>query len=124
MAGERHGGGGRPLLGGRYMLGLAAVLFANIVFTVVDLVTSFVALNEGFVEGNPLLSGVSGALSLRTIGSLLVTKAIFIGGASMLALVGAKSKDRTTKKVMFLSLAVFVVLFAYVSLNNLYWLLS
>jgi hypothetical protein len=112
------------LLGGRYMLGLTSALFASIALTVADFVTSFVALNEGFAEGNSLLTGLSKTLSLGTISSLLVMKAIFIAGVSTLAVIGTKSRDRTTKKLMLASLGAFVVLFAFVSVNNLYWLLS
>jgi uncharacterized membrane protein YidH (DUF202 family) len=113
-----------PLLGGRYTLGLSALLLASIAFTTTDFMTSFLALNRGFVEGNSLLTGVSAAYSLSTIGALLVTKTIFIAGISALAVVGAKSNERTTKKLMLASLTIFVAVFACVSANNLYWLVS
>jgi len=51
-------------------------------------------------------------------------KAIFIAGVSSLAVVGAKSQERTTKKMALASITVFVFIFACVSLNNLYWLVS
>jgi hypothetical protein len=86
--------------------------------------TSFLALNRGFAEGNSLLTGVSATYSLGTRGALLVTKTIFIAGISVLALVGAKSHERTTKKLMLASLTIFVAVFACVSANNLYWLVS
>jgi hypothetical protein len=125
MQGKRQAGGDAgPLLGGRYTLGLASVLLASVVFTVTDFVTSFIALNEGFAEGNSLLTGLSATTSMGTIGSLLLAKTIFIAGISALAVVGLKSSERTTKKLMLASITVFVVVFACVSVNNLYWLLT
>jgi len=123
---SKHGAGGdaSALLGGRYTLGLRVVLAASVVLTVTDFLTSFIALHEGFVEGNSLLLGLSGVLNLGTIGSLLVTKTIFIAGVSALAVVGVKSPEPTTKKLMLASLATFVAVFACVTLNNLYWLMS
>jgi len=122
--GQDAGRYSRPLMGGRYTVSLEIVLLASVVFTLTDFATSFFALNKGFSEGNPLLNGLSGTLSLGTISSLFVTKAIFIAGVSSLAVVGDRSKDRITKKLMLASLAVLVILFACVSLNNLYWLVS
>lgn len=114
----------KPLLGGRYTLGLKAVLLGSVLFTITDLVTSFIALNEGFSEGNSLVTGLSEVSNLGTIGSLLLAKAIFIAGVSALALVGAKSPERATKKLALASLTIFVFVFASVSLNNLYWLVG
>jgi len=42
---SRARGDVNPLLGGRYTLGLTAVLLGSVVFTITDLVTSFIALN-------------------------------------------------------------------------------
>ena len=120
----RSAGDVKPLLGGRYTLGLAAVLLASVVFTITDFVTSFIALNKGFVEGNTMLTGLAGTLGLGTIGSMLIMKTVFIAGVSALALVGAKSQERTTKKLALASITIFVFVFACVSLNNLYWIVS
>jgi hypothetical protein len=124
MESKRRTGEIKPLLGGRYTLGLTAALLASVAFTITDFVTSFVALNRGFAEGNTLLTGLAGSLSLGTIGSLLVMKAVFIAGVSSLAVIGAKSQERTTKKLALASITVFVFVFACVSVNNLYWLVS
>jgi len=117
-------GGSQPLVGGRYTILLGGVLVSGILFTIADFVTSYVALNEGFVEGNALLTGLSGSLRLGTLESMLLMKAVFILGMSLLALVGLRSEQRGTKKLMLASVTVFMVLFACVSLNNLYWITS
>jgi len=113
-----------PLVGGRYPIVLVGVWIAGILLTLADLITSYVALGEGFVEGNLLLTGLSRTLSLNTVESLLVTKAIFIMGMTILAVVGLRSEQRGTKKVVLATATVFMALFAFVSLNNLFWITS
>jgi len=115
-------GDARSLLGGRYTTVVASAFLASVVFTVTDFVTSFIALGEGFDEGNSLLIGLSGLLNLDTIDSLLVVKLAFVTGIAVLAVVGTRSRDRTTRKMILGCLAMFVVLLGAVSLNNLYWI--
>ncbi|HUI01110.1 MAG TPA: hypothetical protein VLX56_05725 [Nitrososphaerales archaeon] len=120
VGGQRPGG---PQ-GGRYRLVMSAVLLAGITFTLTDLITSFVALNEGFSEGNSLLNGLAAFLHLGTIESLIVMKTIFIFGITVQALVGFRARDRTTKRTMLASVTFFMVLLAFVSFNNLCWIAS
>jgi len=114
----------RPILGVRYVRALAAVVTVGVFFTITDFVTSFMALKAGFSEGNSLLTALSAALNLDVIDSLIVTKLVFIAGMLALGLVGLKSEDRSTKRIMLTSSTVFMILFACVSLNNLYWITS
>ena len=110
----------QSFLGERYGLAVATMFLTGAVFTMVDFVTSFVGLGDGLTEGNSLLLGLARASSLSTIYSLLIMKIAFIGLLAAVALLGVKSPQTTTKKMMFACLAVFTVLFVSVSVNNLY----
>ena len=94
----------------------AAVAFLN----VLDLWTSVVALGQGMVEGNGVITRLAGALGLRVIGGLLIMKTMAIFGGLIAAIVGIRTKDSHVRTV-----AVGVMLFLagvliVVSLNNLY----
>lgn len=110
----------QSFLGERYSLAVATLFVTGVVFTMVDFVTSFVGLGEGLTEGNSLLLGLAQASNLSTIYSLLVMKVAFIGLLAVVAVLGVKSSQGTTKKMMFACLAVFTVVFVCVSVNNLY----
>ena len=84
-----------------------------------DLVTTSIALSSGLREGNVMLLAVESLLKMSFFQTIATTKLAFISGTAFLALIGMKSNVLTTRKIVFSSLAVFVVILLFVSVNNL-----
>lgn len=84
-----------------------------------DLVTTAMALHNGLREGNFLLLDLASLLKMNFFQTIAASKLGFISGAALLAFLGMNSETQLTRKVVFSSLAAFVVLLLFVSLNNL-----
>jgi len=66
-----------------------------------------------------MLLGVASYFQLNFFQAITGTKLAFIFGAALLAIIGIRSNIQLTRKIVFSSLAVFVVLLLFVSVNNL-----
>jgi hypothetical protein len=82
------------------------------------------ALNNGLREGNIMLLGVASIMRLSFFQAIATTKLGFISGTAILALMGIRSNLQTTRKIVFGSMIVFVVILLLVSLNNLILIVS
>jgi hypothetical protein len=99
---------------------IVAGLFSLIAFfSLVDLVTSFVAYNQGLAEGNSLLLGTSQLFGVSVFNALAATKIAFLLGMGAVAVMGVKSGNVMVKRLTFIVLATFALIFALVSVNNL-----
>jgi hypothetical protein len=94
----------------------AAVAFLN----VLDLWTSVVALNQGLVEGNAVITNMAGAFGLQVVGGLLIMKAMAILGGLAAAMVGIKTRDRQVRKVAVGVMLFLALVLIFVSVNNIY----
>ena len=100
-------------------MAVISLFICTVVLSVTDLVTTSIALRAGLQEGNIMLLELASILRLSFFQAITATKLGFILGAGVLAYLGMKSEIQTTRKIVFSSLAVFVVLLLFVSLNNL-----
>jgi hypothetical protein len=90
-----------------------------VVLSVTDLVTTSIALHSGLREGNVMLLAVAAIFRMNFFQTIASIKLGFIAGTAILAFLGIRSDLLTTRKIVFSSLAVFVVLLLFVSLNNI-----
>jgi len=93
------------------------------VLNLLDLATSSVGLQSGFREGNFVALGLSAALDVGTLGSLVILKVVFVAAVALVALAGVRARDGRAKNLVLASLLTSAVVFSAVSLNNLYWVL-
>ena len=106
-------------LSGRHLSVIVALFSLITLFSLMDLVTSFVAYRQGLAEGNPMLLGSSQIMGLSVFNALAGTKLAFVLGMMGVALMGAWSRNSTVTKMTMAMLGSFAVVFAMVSLNNL-----
>ena len=102
-----------------YDFAVIALFSCTVVLSVTDLITTAIALRSGLQEGNVMLLDVASLLKLNFFQAIADTKLAFISGAALLALIGIRSDIQLTRRIVFSSLAIFVVLLLFVSLNNL-----
>jgi len=102
-----------------YEFSVLALFSCTVVLSVTDLLTTTMALHDGLREGNIMLLGIASAMNLTFFQAIATTKLGFILGTAVLAFLGIKSNLLTTRKIIFGSMAAFVVLLLLVSLNNL-----
>jgi hypothetical protein len=102
-----------------YEYSIIGLFVCTVVLSVTDLVTTSIALSSGLREGNVMLLAVESLLKMSFFQTIATTKLAFISGTAFLALIGMKSNVLTTRKIVFSSLAVFVVILLFVSVNNL-----
>jgi len=102
-----------------YDLAVMALFSCTVVLSVTDLLTTSIALSSGLQEGNVMLLGFASLFKLNFFQAIAATKLAFISGTALLAFLGIRSNIPLTRKIVFSSLAVFVVLLLFVSLNNL-----
>jgi hypothetical protein len=110
---------GLARISGRYLSVIVALFSLITLFSLMDLVTSFVAYRQGLAEGNPMLLGSSQIMGLSVFNALAGTKLAFVVGMMAIALMGAWSRNSTVTKMTMAMLGSFAVVFAMVSLNNL-----
>jgi hypothetical protein len=95
------------------------------VLNVVDYLTTSIALSRfGLVESNLLLLEVSNRFGTSVLGTLEIVKVGFVAGVGILVLIGIKSNNRLTKKIMFWSIVAFVSIFLLVLINNILWIVD
>jgi hypothetical protein len=87
---------------------------------VLDLWTSAIALGRGLVEGNGVVVALAGALGLRTVAGLLLTKSAGIAGGLAAALIGIRYNNRQVKDLAMGVMLFLTVFLLAVSINNLY----
>ncbi len=104
--------------------GLKALLILNVFVNLTDLTTSYVALQAGLTEGNPLALGISTALGLNILESLALMKAVFIGVAAIVALMGMRTTNRGIGNMMLGFLLTSTLIFSVVSLSNIGWIVG
>ena len=104
---------------GAYDFSIVGLFLCTVVLSVTDLLTTSIALHAGLREGNVMLLTVASILRMNFFQTIATTKLAFIAGTAFLAILGVRSEIQTTRKIVFSSLAVFVVLLLFVSLNNL-----
>ena len=106
-----------------YGASVALILGLNLLFNVVDLVTSYVGLGRGLNEVNSLALGIAEASRLPIFGSLIILKLLFVSGAVATAIVAVRSRDPGTKRLLLRVIAISTLSFLVISLNNLFWIL-
>jgi hypothetical protein len=94
----------------------AAVAFLN----VLDLWTSVVAMSQGLVEGNGVITKLAGGLGLQVVGGLLIMKIMAILGGLTAAIVGIRTKNLQVRTVAVGVMLFLAAVLIVVSLNNLY----
>jgi hypothetical protein len=102
-----------------YEFSIVGLFACTVVLSVTDLLTTAIALHSGLREGNVMLLAVADVLRMNFFQTIAATKLGFISGTAVLTYIGIKSNLQTTRKIVFTSLAAFVVLLLLVSLNNL-----
>lgn len=102
-----------------YDFAVISLFVCTVVLSVTDLITTSIALHAGLREGNVMLLDVASFFRMGFFQAIAITKLGFIVGTAMLAILGIKSEILTTRKIVFSSLAIFVALLLFVSLNNL-----
>jgi len=108
-----------PLSRLRGDLPFEVLLLLNAIFSLTDLITSFVALQGGLIEGNPLLLGVSLATGMSILESLAVMKVLFVAVCASLALIGIRSTKKSTRSVVLGFLLASTLIFLIVSASNI-----
>ncbi len=97
-------------------------LFSSVVLlSATDLLTTWIALGKGLVEGNVMLLSLASLVGLRFMEVIALTKLSFISGAALVSLVGIRSGVPKMKKVTFGFMAAFAIVLLLVTLNN--WIL-
>jgi len=104
---------------GSYNISILALFVCTVVLSVTDLLTTSIALHSGLREGNMMLLAVASLFRMSFFQTIATTKLVFIAGTAFLAILGIRSEIQLTRKIVFSSLVVFVVLLLFVSLNNL-----
>jgi hypothetical protein len=102
-----------------YDYSVIGLFVCTVVLSVTDLVTTSIALRSGLKEGNIMLLTAESILKLNFFETIAATKLAFISGTAVLACVGMRSEIPMTRRIVFSSLAVFVLILLFVSVNNL-----
>jgi hypothetical protein len=108
----------------QYKLVLGAMFSCLVVLSLMDLVTTSIALRQGLSEGNVMLLGISSWMRLGFFQTIIATKIGFILGAGTLVFLGWRSDLQTTRKIVLFSMFGFVLMLFLVSLNNLILILN
>jgi hypothetical protein len=102
-----------------YEFSIVGLFTCTVVLSVTDLLTTSIALHSGLREGNVMLLAVAAFSRMNFFQTIAATKLGFISGTALLTYIGIKSNIHSTRRIVFVSLAAFVVLLLFVSLNNL-----
>ncbi len=87
--------------------------------SVIDLLTTSIALSQGLREGNVILLGIASAMRMGFFQTIIATKIGFILGAGVLVFLGVKSNHPMTRNIVLSSLTGFAIMLFFVSVNNL-----
>ncbi len=88
-------------------------------FNLTDLLSTSIALRIGLEEANLMLLGVASALGVNVIVIMAALKAVFIFAMIVFGLIGIRSKNEKVRNMVFYFILGFILLFIYVSLNNI-----
>jgi hypothetical protein len=108
---------------GRYEITIAVLVGYLVLFNVVDMLSTQLALRIGLEEGNVLLLNITSALGTSLIVVIGLMKILFISGGAILAYMGIRSSNRQMKNLILGSIIFFVFVFLLVSVNNIYLIL-
>jgi hypothetical protein len=86
----------------------------------IDLITTSEAPRLGLVEGNAILVYLANRLAVNMVDLLVLIKALFVAGMTLLTFAGMHSRDRSLRKVVYVSVAFLLVFFLAVSINNIF----
>ena len=90
-----------------------------VLFNIFDLSSTIVGLKLGLSETNAALLFLSERMNVSVGGVLVLVKSLlFVGGGAIL-LIGSKTQNSGSRKIMFLSIWGFALLFALVAISNL-----
>jgi Domain of unknown function (DUF5658) len=118
---------GSRVISGRitqYELALVSVFACIGIFNIIDFLTTVYALRMGLEEANTLLIGFANTIGLNLLDVLASIKIAFVIGSAALAMLGVRSENKTTRKMVLWGVFAFALVFAFVCLNNLYWILT
>ena len=96
----------------------------TVFFSAIDLVSTWVALGQGFSEANSIMIAIGNFTGLGIIGALGLTKVLFIVGSGFVAALGIQTSNRTLRTRALIVLSFLAVMLFAVSVNNLYWITS
>jgi hypothetical protein len=105
-----------------YLFAVATLLTLTVVFNLTDLLTTAIALRLGFVEGNSLIVSLSHTLDIGVIGTLGLSKMVFIIVTGVIAIIGVRSKSPRVRNNVVILLACATLILLVVSANNIYWI--
>jgi hypothetical protein len=108
----------------KYKSVLALMFSCVIILSVVDLLTTSIALKQGLSEGNVMLLGIASLMKLGFFQTIIAIKIAFIFGAGSLVFLGLRSSLQMTRKIILSSMLGFVLMLLFVSLNNLILILN
>jgi len=103
---------------------IGVLVFSNIVFNLTDLATTFAAVGRGLAGVGPLVTAMSSTLGVSSLAALLMTTAILVTGAVVIALIGLRSANKGTRNLALCYLLASTLIFYLISLNNIVWLVS
>ena len=103
---------------------IGVLVFSNVVFNLTDLATTFAAVGRGLAGVGPLVASVSSVVGVSPLAALLMTTAILVAGAVVIALVGLRSMSKETRKLALGYLLASTLVFYVISLNNIVWLVT
>jgi len=101
---------------------LLTLFTMTVIFSVVDLLSTVMALNMGLAEGNSLLIAMGALFGVGTVGALGILKLVFIAGTGVAALMGIRAMSPEIRRRALILLAAMTMMMVAVSINNLYWI--
>lgn len=103
---------------------LFLTLFAmTVIFSVVDLLSTTIALNMGLTEANSLLISMGSSIGIGTVGALGLLKVLFIAGTGFAAIMGIRAINPQIRERALILLSAMTVMMVAVSVNNIYWII-
>jgi hypothetical protein len=103
---------------------IGVLVFSNVVFNLTDLATTFAAVGRGVAGVGPLVTSIASALGLDVLTALVMTTAILVTGALVIAVIGVRSMSKRTRSLALGYLLASTMFFYLISLNNVVWLVG
>ena len=89
-----------------------------VLFNLLDLSSTIVALKLGLSEANSFLLLFSSLMGIGITPSLIILKVIFIAGMGSLVLIAIRSNNSRTSRMIFFAEIVLTLVFFVVAFNN------
>ena len=89
-----------------------------VIFNLLDLSSTILALKLGLSEANIALSFLSSLLRLDIVDIIMLVKSVFFAGVGGLMILAFTTRNQRIKKTVLLTIILFGAVFALVSLNN------